>query len=98
MIAITAIIRVRRGYEDRMRESLLAVGASVARDEPDTVNYYIGQSPDQPQLFTTYERFRDRAAMERHNASPAVAAVLALAKEAIAEPVVLHVCEEISAK
>ena len=79
MISISAILRVKPGQEATMREALLEMIESVKRDEPGTVGYYISQSIDEPQVFTTYERFVDRAAMERHNNSAAVAKVIQIA-------------------
>ena len=69
MISISAILEVKPGHEATMRNALLEMIESVKRDEPGTIGYYISQSMDEPQVFTTYERFVDRAAMDRHNNS-----------------------------
>jgi quinol monooxygenase YgiN len=73
MLAITAIIRVNEGCETAMREALLEVVRSVRTNEPATVGYYISQDATDPRVFTTYERYLDRAAMDRHNNSETVA-------------------------
>ena len=52
---------------------MLSVVEAVRETEPQTVGYYVTQSTDDQCVFTTFERFADRAAMERHNASAAVA-------------------------
>ena len=65
MMTITAIIRAQPGHADTVRRALLAVIESVRRDEPDTINYYVSQSADDPNLFTTFERFRDQAERQR---------------------------------
>ena len=75
MFTITAVIRVKPGQEAAMRAALLDVASFVAANEPGTVGYFVSQSADRPELFTTYERFADRAAMDRHNKSPAVASM-----------------------
>ena len=62
-----------------------------------TVGYFVSQSADRPELFTTYERFADRAAMDRHNNSPAVARFVAATKEILAEPFAVHIGTELSA-
>jgi quinol monooxygenase YgiN len=64
---LTAIIRARKGSETTVRAELLKVGAFAAAHEPDTVDFFVAQSADDPCVFTTYERFTDKAAMERHN-------------------------------
>jgi quinol monooxygenase YgiN len=66
MLAITAIIRVKKGCETAMREALIEVVRSVRANEPATVSYYISQGATDPRVFTTYERYLDRAAMDRH--------------------------------
>lgn len=98
MITITAVIRTKAGHEDTMKAGLLDVAANVAANEPDTVDFYICQDTDDPRVFTTYERFTDRAAMDRHNNSDAVAKFFAIAKPILDGDVILHTCNEISKK
>jgi quinol monooxygenase YgiN len=98
MMTLTAIIRAKPGHADTVRNALLAVIDSVRRDEPDTINYYVNQSPDDPNLFTTFERFRDQAAMDRHNNSPAVAKFVEVASPVLADKVIIHTCNELAAK
>ena len=97
MITLTAVIRVKPGREAAMNAALLEVAAYVAANEPGTVGYYVSQSGDRPELFTTYERFADRAAMDRHNNSPAVARFVAATKDVLAEPFAVHIGTELSA-
>jgi len=98
MLAITAIIRVRKGCETAMREALLEVVRSVRANEPATVGYYISQDTTDPCLFTTYERYLDRAAMDRHNKSAAVARFFGIAKPMIDGEVTLVTGTELAAK
>lgn len=98
MITITAIVRAKPGGEAIVERALAAVAAAVAASEPGTVAYHVGRSTTDPTIFTTFERFVDEAAMERHNNSAAVAAFVAAAGGALAGPVELHACRELSAK
>jgi quinol monooxygenase YgiN len=98
MMTITAIIRAKVGHADTVKRALLDVIESVRRDEPDTINYYIAQSAEDPNLFTTFERFRDQTAMERHNKSAAVAKFVQLAGPVLADKVIIHTCDELAAK
>lgn len=98
MMTLTTIIRAQPGHADTVKNALLAVIESVRRDEPDTVNYYVNQSPDDPNLFITFERFRDQAALDRHNNSPAVAKFVEVAGPALADKVIIHTCNELAAK
>jgi quinol monooxygenase YgiN len=98
MMTLTAIIRAQPGHADTVKNALLDVIASVRRDEPDTINYYVNQSAADPNLFTTFERFRDQAAMDRHNNSPAVAKFVEVAGPVLADKVVIHTCNELAAK
>lgn len=98
MLTITAIIRAKPGTEERMRRALLDVAANVAANEPETIGFYVGVDANDPCLFTTYERFADQAAMDRHNNSAATEAFFAIAKPILDGPVTLVTCAEISAK
>jgi quinol monooxygenase YgiN len=98
MISISAILRVKPGHETTMRDALLEMIESVKREEPGTISYFVSQSIDEPQVFTTYERFVDRAAMERHNNSAAVAKVMRVAEPILADKVVLYKSNELAMK
>ena len=52
--------------------ALLEVAQHVNKNEPDTVSFYISQDINDPSVFTTYERFASKSAMETHNGSTAV--------------------------
>lgn len=98
MMTLTALIRAKPGQADTVKNALLDVIASVRRDEPDTLNYYVNQSTDDPNLFITFERFRDQAAMDHHNNSPAVAKFVEVAGPALADKVLIQTCNELAAK
>lgn len=98
MITITAIIKAQKGEAETMKTALLAVAEHVAENEPGTVGFFITQSEDEPELFATYERFTDKAAMDRHNNSEAVAEFFAIAKPILAEPATVISMTEISRK
>lgn len=98
MITITAIIRVRTGYEQTMRQALLEVAQNVADNEPDTLGFFVSQDIENPCVFTTYERFKNRDAMDTHNNSKTVARFFGIAKPILDGEVTLVTCNEISAK
>ena len=97
MLTITAIIRVKPGQHAAMREALLVVASHVAANEPETIGFFISQSEEDPCLFTTYERFADKAAMDRHNGSAVVAAFFAIAGPMLDGAVTLVTAQEVSA-
>ena len=97
MLTITAIIRVRKGDEAVMRKALLDVAGNVRANEPTTVGYHISQDMSDPCVFTTYERFIDQAAMDRHNNSEAVVRFFDIAKPILDGEVSLVTGTEISA-
>lgn len=80
MLTITAVIRVKHGCAAIMRDALLEVAAHVKDNEPDTVGFFISQDAADPHVFTTYERFVDRAARDKHNNSAVVARFFGIAK------------------
>lgn len=98
MQTISAIIRVKPGQEAVMRDALLAVAEHVRTQEPETLGFFISQGTDDPCLFTTYERFADKAAMDKHNGSKAVAAFFAVAGPILDGPATLVIADEVSAK
>ncbi|MCU0909362.1 MAG: antibiotic biosynthesis monooxygenase [Rhodobacteraceae bacterium] len=67
MHTLTAILRAKPGHEDAVKAALLRVGAYVRANERDTLGFFVAQDEGDPCRFTTYERFTDRAAMDRHN-------------------------------
>lgn len=67
METLTAIIRAKPGHEDKVAAELAKVGEFAAKHEPDTIGFFVAQDPDNPCQFTTYERFTDSAARDRHN-------------------------------
>jgi quinol monooxygenase YgiN len=98
MITITAIIRARQGHEGTLRDALLDVAQQVRANEPGTVGFFVSRDAADPTVFTTYERFVDRAAMDRHNGSDVVAKFFAIAQPILDGAVTLVTCEEIFAK
>lgn len=98
MRTITVIIRVKAGGEGVMRDALLAVADHVHAHEPDTLGFFIAQGDADPCLFTTYERFADQAAMDRHNGSSAVAAFFERVQPVLDGPVTLVTAVETSAR
>ncbi len=98
MITITAVITAKPGREDVMCDALLAVAEHVRANEPETIGFFVSQDADDPRRFTTYERFADEAAMQRHNGSAAVAKFFATAQPILDGEVVLVTATELSAK
>ncbi|CAN5847160.1 hypothetical protein BH11PSE8_BH11PSE8_37880 [soil metagenome] len=98
MLTITAIIRVKTGCEQAMRDALLMVADNAGPNEPGTIGFFVSQDPDDTCLFTTYERFTDQAAMDRHNGSETVAKFYGMAGPMLDGEVVLVKAVEVSAK
>lgn len=98
MIALTAILRVKKGHEATVRAALVDVVEHVRAREPGTLGYFAGQDPDDPCVLTTYERYRDRAALEAHNGSEAVADFFDIAKPLLDGDPIVRVTEEIAVK
>jgi len=80
MLTITAVIRARQGHEQTMRDALLEVASNVRTNEPETIAFFVSQDSSDPCVFTTYERFTDQAAMDRHNNSDVVTRFFGIAK------------------
>lgn len=98
MLSITAVIRVKSGYDRVMSDALLEVAAHVKENEAETVGFYISQDSQDPCLFTTYERFASQKAMDTHNNSAVVARFFDIAKPIISGDVTLVTANEVSIK
>ena len=98
MLTITAVIRAKQGHEGALQDALLDVARHVRANEPDTVGFFISRDAADPTVFTTYERFTDRTAMDRHNGSHVVAKFFAIAQPILDGAVTLVTCEEIFTK
>jgi quinol monooxygenase YgiN len=98
MLTITAIIRAKKGHEATMRQALLEVGDYVRANEPDTIGFFVTQDSSDPCRLTTYERFTDKAALDRHNNSAAVARFFEIAKPILDGEVILVTSAELFAK
>ena len=72
--------------------------AKQSRRQSATSLHFVTQSVDDQCVFTTFERFADRVAMERHNASPALVRFLQRTKLHLDGDVVIHVGEEIASR
>jgi quinol monooxygenase YgiN len=98
MLTITAIMRAKKGQETTLRQALLDVAANVRVSEPGTVGFFISQDSSDRCVFTTYERFADKSAMDRHNGSEAVARFFKVAQPILDGAVTLITATEISEK
>ena len=98
MLTITAVIRVRKGHEGTMAQALRNVADHVRAHEPGTVSFFVSQDPASLCVFTTYERFVDKPAMDRHNNSEAVGLFFKIAKPILEGDVMLITATEICAK
>ena len=98
MLTITAIIRAKKGSEAAMRQALVEVAENARANEPDTVGFFISQDASDPCVFTTFERFTDQAAMDRHNSSKTVARFFGIAKPILDGDVTLITASEVFAK
>ena len=98
MISFTAIIRTKKGKEGAMKKALLDVLEYVKEREAGTKGFFVSQSLEDPCVFTTYERFIDRAAMDLHNSSEKHDKFFEIATPLLDGKVVIQICEEISAK
>ena len=95
MHTLTAIIRAQKGQEDTVRVELLKVGVFARDHEPDTIGFHVTQDPDDACVFTTYERFTDKAAMDRHNNGAGSQAFFAAAGDLLDGDVAVVTAKEI---
>ena len=95
MHTLTAIIRAQKGNEFTVRAELIKVGVFARDHEPNTIGFFVAQDPSDPCLFTTYERFTDQAAMERHNNGAGSQGFFAAAGDLLDGEVTVVMAEEV---
>jgi quinol monooxygenase YgiN len=86
------------GHDKTMHDALLAVAANARANEPDTLDFFVSQGSGDRCVFTTYERFADEAAMDRHNTSAVVERFFRSAKPILDGDVTQVTCSELFAK
>ncbi len=98
MRTLTAILTCPAENAAAIEAALLEVVAHVEANEPGTLGYHVarGTAEDGSIVFTTYERFADAAAMERHNGSDAVARFFAVAGPLLSAPATVATAREIA--
>ncbi len=97
MLSITAVLRAKPGEEAKLLAALLDVAVHVRANEPGTLGFHVSHDLEDPTVLTTYERFANRAAMDAHNGSDAVARFSHVASAILDGPVKLHSCQEVEA-
>lgn len=98
MVTLTAILKVAPENADTIEAAFLEVVSHVSANEPETLGYYVARSTQASGTFTTYERYADNAAMDRHNKSGAVARFFELVAPLLVEPAMIVIAEEIATK
>lgn len=95
MPVITATFQAAPGKEAELEAVLLTMIEPV-RAEDGVLDYTLHRSPTDPAAFLFYERYRDQATVERHGATPYLAALLARVPELCAQPPVITTYEPIA--
>jgi len=98
MIALTAIFRAKPGQGEAMQKALDEMTAHVSASEPGTLGFYVCRDGDDPLRFITYERFKDRAALDLHNTSSYRDSWIARHGALFDGELVLHIGTETAAK
>ncbi|HEY5657517.1 MAG TPA: putative quinol monooxygenase [Myxococcota bacterium] len=83
MIAVTALLRAKRGAEDELARVLRELTRRVRESEPRCLLYQAAQSQHERQLYLVFERYADEEALAAHansahvrDATPALMACL----------------------
>lgn len=95
MFCLTAIIRAKKGTETTVLAELLKVGGYAKEHEPGTIDFFVTQDANDPCLFSTYERFVDQAAMEKHNEGAGSQGFFTAAGDLLDGPVTVVMANEI---
>ena len=66
MVAVTALLRAKKGSEAALERILRELSESVREQEPDCLLYRAARSQHDPQLYVVLERYADEAALAAH--------------------------------
>jgi len=75
MIVISATFQAKPGCEDRLGDTLRTMIEPVSK-ESGVVEYALHRSPADAGRFFFYEKYQDQAALDFHNATPYLKALL----------------------
>lgn len=98
MYGLSAILKSRRGKEQILEKALVDIVEHVKNYEPGTIEYYVGRDLSDPTVFTTYERYISREAMDAHNKSAECAAFYETINPILDGDVILVEAKELVAK
>jgi quinol monooxygenase YgiN len=94
-VTVVAKLTAKPGREDDVRRTLLAL-VPPTRAEAGCLNYDLHQSKDDPGIFVFYENWINRTALDEHLQKPYLQDLFARADDLLAEPVDVHLMDEIS--
>ncbi|WP_373487861.1 putative quinol monooxygenase [Blastomonas sp.] len=100
MLVQTAFIECPPESSEQVAAALIDVVGHVSANEPETVEYIVLRCDTEgaDTLFTTIEHFRNQAALDRHNASVAVAQFLDVAGPLLSTPITITLSTQIAEK
>jgi quinol monooxygenase YgiN len=81
---VVATMVSREGMADALRDALLPA-TEAFRQEDGCLSYALLEDRDRPGRFMTFERWRDRAALDAHMTSPAMKALAPRIPELLGE-------------
>jgi quinol monooxygenase YgiN len=95
MLAITATFQAKPGRESDLEAALRALIAPVGTEE-GVLEYRLHRSPAEAGTFFFYEQYRDQAALDHHNGTPYLAALIAQVPELCAAAPVISLYEPLA--
>jgi quinol monooxygenase YgiN len=96
MIVFTATLIAKTGKEKELEAALINMVSSVQNEE-GAMAYILHRATDHPGQFTVYEKYKDKAALDYHNATPHMGELRAKLDLLLEEEVMINHYEEIAA-
>ena len=94
-VAVTAVFQIAPGGEDEFVEAAQRV-VPPTRAEPGCIEYRLHRHLARPGSFALYEGWRSQADLDRHLATPHIAAFLAQIEPVLAGEVAVELWREIA--
>lgn len=98
MVTVTAKIKVKPGSEAAFEQASREMVAYVKAEEPDTHTYLFHRAAKDPTTFLFFERYVDRAALDKHGQSPQMAKMFGAIGSLLDGPPTIEMYQEIDGK
>ena len=94
MVTVTAHIKAKKGFEDKLMEELLSL-VDPTRSEAGCIAYDLYRDQENRSIFMFYESWKSKGDLEQHLQKTYLKSFMEKADELLAEPVTISLWEKV---